>query len=158
MTAEHSHEQPIFSISILGDAWVLIFSTAFIMLIVVGNLLSRNYPMSEVLSALYILVVLSFPVDITVLRAYTESVSVAKFYPDYFTVRGRKTNRELRYAEIEGVAKSKSFAETKVALKIRGSQNLLVIPKNPKNGGLKTDLFSWLQDRIQPSEESSPGH
>jgi len=47
------------------------------------------------------------------------------------------------------VATEKSLSQTKVALKIRGSTTLLVIPRNPKSRDLGMDLSSWLQKRIQ---------
>ena|ERR1022692_1510591 len=150
MSSDWSYEQPLFEVSIVGGVILYLVCGAFILLIVANNLITEtNWPTSEIINAYAFIVFWSLLCAYPIVRIYLQRVRVAKFYPDRFTIRGRKTNKEFRYQDIEDVATEKSLSQTKVALKIRGSSNLLVIPRNPKNRDLKTDLFSWLQNSIK---------
>jgi len=150
MSSDRSYEQPLFEVSTVGGAILYLVGGAFILLIVANNVVTEtNWPTSEIIDACGFIVFWSLLCAYPIVRVYLQKVRVAQFYADRFMIRGRKTSKEYRYEDVEGVATEKSLSQTKVALKIRGSTTLLVIPRNPKSRDLGMDLSSWLQKRIQ---------
>jgi hypothetical protein len=92
-------------------------------------------------------------------RLYTYPVHHARFFDDYFDVRGRKLNKRIGYDQVSKVEKFVVIPiltnRTQVRILVN-KELLLVIPGNLRSKTLKTDLYSWLSSRVsKPSTEGS---
>jgi hypothetical protein len=112
MAATQNYQQPLFTVSKVGRPIILLVCLAFILLIIGHNLIFEKYPVVEVINGIYLSVVLSVISIYPAVRVYMMSVRVAKFYPDYFTISGRKTDKQIGYQDVEGVAIEKKLVRT----------------------------------------------
>jgi hypothetical protein len=93
-----------------------------------------------------------------VFRLVSQRVRKGRFYEDHFVIEGKALDGRFDYTGIEQVSVAKlplakvfpAFGIRKqVHLRFKGENQDLVIPRNPSNLRLKTDLYSWLEERIQ---------
>ncbi len=94
------------------------------------------------------------------LRLYYGPVRRAWFFEDYLKLKGRKIGREIRYPDIKQIAKLNRFPllspRTQIRISVSGEEGFLVIPANPPNRKLKTDLYSWLLQKMK--QQSAQSH
>ncbi len=83
--------------------------------------------------------------------SHIASVRNASFYEESFEVKGKGVQREIGYAEVEGVTKVyqglSSLFGPHVVIKLKGNPMPLILPYNPRNRNLKEDLFTWLLEK-----------
>jgi len=105
---------------------------------------------------LYLLATLGvFLISLLPYRFYSsQKVRDASFYEDSFTLRGRNLDREISYSSLRGVFPSKLpyLLSSGVRILLKDEEQAILIPYNPRNGKLKTDLRSWLERKVRTAE------
>jgi hypothetical protein len=85
------------------------------------------------------------------IRNWTRPVRRAKFYEDRFQIVGGGIHRELDYSDVISVSLENRFQHflypLHVRIRINSGEDFLV-PGNPKNRKLRTDLCSWLIGKV----------
>lgn len=80
-------------------------------------------------------------------------VKSAHFYENHFELAGKELSKEGYYSEIQQVdlVKPHSFWSPQIQLHVylKGEQTPLILISNPTSKLLRTDLFSWLQGKIE---------
>lgn len=94
---------------------------------------------------------------------FFRKVRDVSFFEDYFTVSGWRTNRHIDYNQIDAIerrAVGMLVLRTEVRISVKGDFKPLVLPVNPRNRALDTNLSSWLSDRIKTfnAVASNPVH
>ena len=80
-----------------------------------------------------------------------------KFYDGSLTIKGWKTDVKVTYSEVAGISVGRAygflwrFMFPGVSFFIKGYPKPFIIPTNPKNKKLKTDLYSWIVAKTQQS-------
>ncbi len=89
--------------------------------------------------------------DLSAERTWT-----ARFFSDHAKYGRLSTPNRLEYSQIERIERSLvrpplRGQRTRILIYVKGESQPIVIPMNLKNYFLKTDLFSWLQERTGTS-------
>jgi hypothetical protein len=87
------------------------------------------------------------------IHSFFQPIRDASFYENHFILRGGKEQREFAYTEVESASLTKLPTirvfplldlRNQIILSIKGESSSVIIPANPENKQLKTDLYSWL--------------
>jgi len=75
----------------------------------------------------------------------------ATFYDNHLDYGRLSMNHRLEYTQIDSVntARENWSFRTLVILQLKGQNSQLVIPGNPRNSILQTDMAKWLEDKLQ---------
>ena len=84
-------------------------------------------------------------------------VKRVEFYDDYFVVSGWKTNKRIKYSDIEKISPVIRkilylIPQTRLSISIKGEGWIRAAIGNPGNSRLKTDLYSWLLGKTRSKQ------
>jgi hypothetical protein len=105
-----------------------------------------------VLTALIFLLATVLQVVIIVVMRL-QRVRSFRFYDDHFKLTGRGTKIESGYSTISRVELGQSrFTGKGIRITMASQDKPIPLPANPRNQKLKTNLYSWLTEKVQQQQ------